>query len=58
MRAEPVEINPVDNARVDKSLTCTRADFEYVVPSYAEMVCEMRRWIMVHQKWYPHYLNR
>lgn len=55
MRANPVEINPVKNDRVDKSIVCTRTDFEYTVPSYAEMIREMEQWICRHPDMYCRY---
>ncbi|KPM48554.1 SDR family oxidoreductase [Jiulongibacter sediminis] len=41
---------------VDKSLVCTRENFDYVVPSYEEMVTEMKSWIDTHTGFYAHYL--
>ena len=58
MRADPVEICPMDNARVDKSIICTRTDFEYEVPSYAEMAREMGQWIAAYSQRYPRYQIR
>ena len=58
MRAEPIEIRPVDNAYVDKSIVCTRTDFEYTVPSYEMMVQEMEQWICNHADMYRRYQIR
>lgn len=42
---------------VDKTLINTRNDFSFVVPSYEEMVIEMKHWIRGHKDLYPHYFN-
>jgi dTDP-4-dehydrorhamnose reductase len=55
LRNEPVDITPSGIVREDKSIVCTRKDFEFRVPSYAEMVHGMGRWIKMHKKLYPQY---
>jgi dTDP-4-dehydrorhamnose reductase len=52
LRSEPVKINPSDAVKEDKSLVCSRSDFDFPVSSYAEMVLEMRQWIKAHEKLY------
>lgn len=48
-------INKQENIMVDKSLINNRKDFNFVVPSYEEMISEMRSWICEHKELYPHY---
>ena len=48
-------INAYDNVVQDKSLINTRQDFNFVVPSYEEMVKEMAEWCQSHQDIYPDY---
>jgi dTDP-4-dehydrorhamnose reductase len=56
MRANAISILPSDHVIVDKSLINTRRDFSFEVPSYEEMVVEMKRWIDSHKELYPHYV--
>lgn len=53
-----VQIIPSSSFKVDKSLVCSREDFEFVVPSYEKMVLEMKEWIDNHRELYPHYFKR
>jgi dTDP-4-dehydrorhamnose reductase len=46
-----------DDLRLDKSLRNTRKDFSFVVPSYEQMVQEMKEWVDAHSNLYPHYQN-
>lgn len=46
-----------DNNKVDKSLTNNRHDFSFMVPSYEQMVIEMKEWIVNHEELYPHYFE-
>jgi dTDP-4-dehydrorhamnose reductase len=46
-----------DDLKLDKSLRSTRKDFSYVVPSYDQMVQEMKEWVTAHPNLYPHYKN-
>ena len=55
LRNDQIEIIPVDNALVDKSLKRTRFEFDYTIPSYQVMVEQMAEWMMVHKHLYPHY---
>lgn len=49
-----VEIVPFDNYVVDKTLINTRTDFDYVIPTYPEMIKEMALWVNEHKRLY-HY---
>ena len=49
-------INKNETVKIDKSLINTRTDFDYPIPSYEEMVTEMKNWIEAHKDFYPHYL--
>jgi dTDP-4-dehydrorhamnose reductase len=44
-----------DDLKLDKSLRNTRNDFSFVVPPYAQMVQEMKEWVIGHPNLYPHY---
>jgi len=44
-----------DDLRLDRSLRNTRKDFSFVVPSYEQMVQEMKEWVNAHSNLYPHY---
>ena len=44
-----------DDLKLDKSLRSTRTDFSFVVPSYEQMVQEMKEWVDAHPNLYPHY---
>ncbi|MEK5463669.1 SDR family oxidoreductase [Paenibacillus sp. FSL P2-0136] len=44
-----------DAISVDKSLINNRNDFSFVVPSYEQMVSEMKVWIEDHKDLYAHY---
>jgi dTDP-4-dehydrorhamnose reductase len=46
-----------DYLKLDKSLRNTRKDFSFVVPSYEQMVQEMKEWVYAHPNLYPHYQN-
>lgn len=48
-------INEVDGNVQNKSLVDTRKDFDFVVPTYEEMIKEMRDWILDQKKYYSHY---
>lgn len=41
-----IEIKPDGNYKSDKSLVVTRNDFKFNVPSYDEMVSEMKSWML------------
>lgn len=44
-RNDALTITENANYRVDKSMYSSRSDFDYQVPSYENMVLEMKRWI-------------
>ena len=48
-RSEAVNLN--------KSLINNRTDFSFEVPTYEQMVIEMRDWIYSHRELYPHYFK-
>ena len=48
-------INRSDTVVLDKSLKNTRCDFSFKVPSYEEMIREMKEWVNNHQTFYSHY---
>lgn len=58
MRNEEIVILPSDKVSVDKSLLNNRTDFSFKVPSYEEMIIEMKEWIENYQELYPHYYTR
>ena len=51
----PVSITPSDKLHLDKTLVCTRTDFDFIVPSYEQMIIEMKDWIYSHKNIYPDY---
>ena len=55
MKDGQVMIAPSDAVEVDKSLINNRSDFSFVVPSYEQMIIEMKEWIEDHKELYPHY---
>jgi dTDP-4-dehydrorhamnose reductase len=48
-------INKSDSVKLDKSLRCKRTDFSFNVPSYEQMIIEMKEWVDAHSSLYPHY---
>lgn len=48
-RNNTVAIDSDDSYRIDKSLVSSREDFKYKVPSYKEMLLEMKEWIDSHR---------
>lgn len=55
LRSDELTILKSDEVVLDKSLINNRNDFSFVVPSYEEMVSEMKVWIEDHKYFYPHY---
>ncbi|WP_078556023.1 SDR family oxidoreductase [Bacillus alkalicellulosilyticus] len=55
MKNNELEILPTNNLVLDKSLTNTRNDFSFEVPSYEHMVVEIKEWIQKNKELYPHY---
>ncbi len=52
---DTIEIEKSDNLKLDKSLRNKRIDFSFIVPSYSQMVIEMKEWILTHKELYPFY---
>lgn len=50
-----IEVTPFDNYKVDKSLVCTRDDFNYPTPEFEKMLTETKQWMDEHPKYYSHY---
>ncbi|MHB8129110.1 MAG: sugar nucleotide-binding protein [Mobilitalea sp.] len=55
MKNDSLIIQSSDRITVDKSLFNNRKDFSFTVPSYKEMVVDMKEWIEKHKNLYPHY---
>lgn len=47
-----LKININDKFVIDKSLVNTRTDFDFTVPSYEQMIIEMKQWIIEHKSIY------
>lgn len=50
-----LNIQPSEKVCLDKSLVNNRKEFSFIVPSYEQMVIEMKEWINNHKQLYPHY---
>ena len=50
-----INIIKSDKLHLDKTLISTRNDFSFIVPSYPNMITEMKEWIDTHSYLYPHY---
>ena len=50
-----VNIVPFDDYHIDKSLVCTRKDFNYKAPEYEKMLVELKQWMDAHSNYYQHY---
>jgi dTDP-4-dehydrorhamnose reductase len=50
-----ISVQPYENYVVDKSLVCTRIDFNYPKPAYEAMLIELRDWMNAHPDYYSHY---
>lgn len=57
MRVGKINILPSDAVNLNKSLVNNRKDFSFEVPSYEQMVIEMKEWIYNHKELYPHYFK-
>lgn len=55
LREDKIVINPTDTFAADKSLKRTNFDYNFEIPDYDAMVCEMTQWIKSHKYLYPHY---
>lgn len=55
-RMNAINIQPMDTLKLDKTLICTRREsFLFEVPSYEDMIKEMRDWVNAHKSLYQHY---
>lgn len=54
-RNNKLVINPSEKLVLDKTLVCKRTDFDFVVPSYEQMIIEMQEWVDEHKNLYPIY---
>lgn len=52
-----IKIFPHHVVQINKTLINTRNDFSFIVPSYEEMMIEMKEWILQHKHLYPHYFQ-
>lgn len=50
-------IKPSDHVILNKSLINNRTDIKFIIPSYEEMIEEMKGWVMDHKDIYPHYFK-
>lgn len=57
MRNGEINIKPSGAVNLNKSLVNNRKDFSYIVPSYEQMIVEMKEWIYSHKELYPHYFK-
>lgn len=57
-RDNQLTIEKSDTLQLDKSLINTRTDFSLIVPSYEQMVIEMKDWVDSHHEFYPHYNDK
>jgi dTDP-4-dehydrorhamnose reductase len=54
---DDIKISATEGIAHDKTLINTRKDFDYAVPTYREMLEEMKEWIETHKSLYSHYYN-
>lgn len=52
-----IDISIDNNLKIAKILINTRNDFSFVVPTYDDMIIEMKLWINKHKHLYPHYFG-
>lgn len=55
---DDVQILPNTTEKSDKTLLNTRQDFTYRVPSYRDMVQELKHWMIQNQQMYPQYVGK
>jgi dTDP-4-dehydrorhamnose reductase len=58
MKNSKLTILPNNTIKIDKSLINNRKDFSFEVPSYEQMVIEIKNWIEDHRELYPHYFKQ
>lgn len=56
LRNDEIVIHAVHGVKADKTLIRTRFDFDYRIPSYDTMICELADWMRGHREMYPHYI--
>lgn len=57
IKNDKITILPSKLLSLNKSLINNRRDFSFKVPSYEQMIIEMKEWIENHKEFYPHYFN-
>jgi len=50
-----IKINPIIGKSINKSFIDTRKEINYKIPSYDEMVIEMKDWMLLNNNMYGHY---
>jgi dTDP-4-dehydrorhamnose reductase len=50
-----IEVAANDDYAVDKSLLCSRSDFDYPRPDYDRMLADLKLWMDDREQYYPHY---
>ncbi|MBM6619097.1 SDR family oxidoreductase [Bacillus suaedaesalsae] len=55
LREGEVNIIPSNDVNLNKTLINNRKDFNFIIPSYENMVIEMKDWILKHENLYPEY---
>ena len=55
LRNDELMIKPIEGVVADKTLVRTRKGFDYWIPDYETMVCELAEWMIAHKELYPHY---
>ena len=56
LRKEPIDIEPEENFRINKSLKRTNYElFSYKIPIYEDQIKELGEWMKEHKYLYPHY---
>jgi len=56
-KSNRITINEYSGIIANKSLINNRKDFNFKIPSYEEMVLEMKEWVINHKNLYPHYFD-
>lgn len=54
-RNNEIQIAKSEKLVLDKTLLCKRTDFDFEVPSYEQMIIEMKEWVDNHKDIYPLY---
>jgi dTDP-4-dehydrorhamnose reductase len=55
MKDGEMDILPSDTISLDKSLINNRNDFSFSIPSYEDMIIDIKEWVENHKELYPHY---